>query len=429
MEANTALDLLNELLCVEDQPDSNDEDENEGEVAAASITPTDSNLVIATLMQQLSQSQQPLTSEDEDDFDNDGDINDPDYEPSFNNSSLTTEEITECGNGHVPNSSTDDSPAESTVTRSTVMQVLNGEPALPCANITPAPLHNPPQNENEEISHQRVRPKKRQKHPELWKRNTKKLKIARGEEHTTDSGRTLPARKVGKDCKCRMKCFEKVTEAQREEILRSFNDIAKTDLQDVYLNGCIQGKTPDRKRPRNNTRQSGKGSRKLTFTYSVRVDNETKSVCLNAFMAFHGIGKTRLKRVRHPETFIPMDMRGKHGKQVAMDKEQKSQVLEHIRSFPKRVSHYSRSDNGQKRYLDERLNVRRMWLLYLEKYEPEQRLLYRTDKKAMKPKLKYSYYLTVFNNEFNLSFGQPRTDTCPICDKFDITNVDFGNVP
>lgn len=33
--------------------------------------------------------------------------------------------------------------------------------------------------------------------------------------------------------------------------------------------------------------------------------------------------------------------------------------------------------------------------------------------------MKESYYRTVFNTKFNLSFKPPKTDTCTVCDQFD----------
>ena len=50
-----------------------------------------------------------------------------------------------------------------------------------------------------------------------------------------------------------------------------------------------------------------------------------------------------------------------------------------------------------------------MYRLYLEKYEPE---LAEDDKSQVKEWL----YRKIFNEEFNLLFGYPRSDTCEQCD-------------
>lgn len=36
------------------------------------------------------------------------------------------------------------------------------------------------------------------------------------------------------------------------------------------------------------------------------------------------------------------------------------------------------------------------------------------------PTIKYSYYAKVFNEEFNLSFGYPKSDTCGVCEQFKV---------
>ena len=46
------------------------------------------------------------------------------------------------------------------------------------------------------------------------------------------------------------------------------------------------------------------------------------------------------------------------------------QLRDHIKSFPRQVSHYSREKNPKKRYLSENLNVKRMHHLYLAAHEP-----------------------------------------------------------
>ena len=59
-----------------------------------------------------------------------------------------------------------------------------------------------------------------------------------------------------------------------------------------------------------------------------------------------------------------------------------------------------------------------MWLLYLQKFEPNEFQKYRSGrKKEMSCQVKYSFYKEIFLGEFNLSFGQPRTDTCSYCDR------------
>ena len=55
-----------------------------------------------------------------------------------------------------------------------------------------------------------------------------------------------------------------------------------------------------------------------------------------------------------------------------------------------------------------------MYQLYLEKYEPG------VIETGMKPEVKEWLYRKIFNEEFNLSFGYPRSDTCETCDLLNI---------
>lgn len=95
------------------------------------------------------------------------------------------------------------------------------------------------------------------------------------------------------------------------------------------------------------------------------------------------------------------------------------------------TSHYSRTDNPSKRFLNPNLNVSRMFQLYLEKEEPE---VVKREKEIIKARQerrfplpqniksvvsKHRYY-EIFNSDFNLGFGLPRTDTCATCDRLSL---------
>ena len=177
-------------------------------------------------------------------------------------------------------------------------------------------------------------------------------------------------------------------------------------MQDAYLFGCVKTKPPARGRPRDGS----KGNRINTFSYTVNSQGHEEQVCLNAFMNIHAIGKKRMARIKTSKASCtpPIDKRGMHGKHVRKPEEVREQVQNHIRSFPKIQSHYFRHDNQNKHYLHLDLNINRMWLLYLEKYEPTEREKYtRNEAENTKPIVTYSFY----------DFGRPKSDTCLICDR------------
>ena len=95
------------------------------------------------------------------------------------------------------------------------------------------------------------------------------------------------------------------------------------------------------------------------------------------------------------------------------------------------TSHYSRKDSPQKRFLSPDLSVSKMYNLYLEAHEPEILAREKEIVKArrenlpvpakLKPVVGEHTYRRVFNSDFNLGFGRPRTDTCATCDKLNLT--------
>ena len=94
------------------------------------------------------------------------------------------------------------------------------------------------------------------------------------------------------------------------------------------------------------------------------------------------------------------------------------------------TSHYSRDDAPLKRFLSPDLNISRMYHLYLEAEEPEVLARQREITKArqeripvpspIKPTFGEGFYRKVFNSDFNLGFGLPRTDTCATCDRLNL---------
>ncbi|CAG9792957.1 unnamed protein product [Diatraea saccharalis] len=78
----------------------------------------------------------------------------------------------------------------------------------------------------------------------------------------------------------------------------------------------------------------------------------------------------------------------------------KSKVMDNIRSLRGRKSHYSLHDSS-KIYLPEELSVKKMYDMFEDKNQ-----------------LSYESYRSIFVNHFNIGFGDPKIDTCTICDEF-----------
>lgn len=57
-----------------------------------------------------------------------------------------------------------------------------------------------------------------------------------------------------------------------------------------------------------------------------------------------------------------------------------------------------------------------MYKLYLEKHEQDILEKLKNGEKV-KPIVKYEFFSDYFNKKFNLSFGNPKSDTCQTCDR------------
>ena len=173
------------------------------------------------------------------------------------------------------------------------------------------------------------------------------------------------------------------------------------DAQNKYLYGLIEKEEVKRRRA---DRDSGP-RRKVTYQYYVHCTNGNRyRVCKKSFCAVHAIGRKRVELLCekiHSGALTSSDDRGKHtNRPHAIGEEIKEQIRDHIRSFPRQQSHYSRGDNYKREYLPEGLSIAAMYRLYLKKFEPQ------TDKK---PIVMEWLYRKIFVQEFNLSFGYPRS--------------------
>lgn len=278
------------------------------------------------------------------------------------------------------------------------------------------------------------RGRKRQKNPKRWKANIRKKARAEGVGYRRKSGKLKSPRKAGHRCHCSKKCFEKVNEEERKHLLLQFNHIGNHSMQNQYLRGLIEATDIKRRGAggRDGTAKGKPGKRGSSYIYSIITSaNRKVPVCRKAFLSIHGIGYTRIKNLRKTAGACKPDQRGKHGNRPHKVKTEHLQnVRNHIKSFPRMASHYSRKQNNKKRYLKEGLNVQRMYNLYLEKYEApvfgnwkassQAQLEQREQPTELRAAVTYRRYLQVFNTEFNFGFGRPRSDTCARCEQLNL---------
>lgn len=128
-------------------------------------------------------------------------------------------------------------------------------------------------------------------------------------------------------------------------------------------------------------------------------------VCKKTFMEIFSVGRKRMftiisKKKEGHVTFI--DERTSH-KEKKYTQLHENMVVMHIMRLPKEGSHYTRHHSSRE-YMSPDLNFHRLYQAY-NKLHPN-------------VPVSYKFYKSTFLKRFpNLSFKQPRTDTCKICDK------------
>lgn len=173
-------------------------------------------------------------------------------------------------------------------------------------------------------------------------------------------------------------------------------------FQDNFILKHIEVNTVKRKRPKTGTYDE----RLVQCKYFVRnLKKELVRVCLKCFVGILNVSRFRLNRIAksyHDKGYVE-EKRGGF-KSAVKYQELKDCVMEFINRFQINESHYCRGKRNRK-YLSSDLNITKMYKMYVN--EPE-----------MIP-VKESFFRMVFNTNYNIGFGSPRTDVCSQCLQLD----------
>lgn len=277
-------------------------------------------------------------------------------------------------------------------------------------NETAGPL-GPPQIALNEI-HDNVlkRGRKRERKPETWRKNVKKMKVNTGKAYFTSTNKEIPERVVQGTCseKCKLRCSTKISNTKQVEINKCFYQLGDRDLQRSFIVGNtskVNSKYRERKQ------DSGRGN---NIAYYFTISEEKVRVCKQFFMKTISVGDKMIRNCWKKVNdcgVIEKDRRGKHTKHKVSDA-MKDEVRQHIGKFPKVESHYLRAQT-KKEYLDGSLTIAEMYRMYVEE-----------QKSKSLSCVKHKMYADIFNNEFNLSFFQPKKDQCALCEKYKNSSQD-----
>ena len=208
-----------------------------------------------------------------------------------------------------------------------------------------------------------------------------------------------PKRSTKTSCGCVRRCFERISEEKRKGLFEGFWKTASFDVQNAYLCGCVKILTTKRKYTK-----SAESRRRFSRLFYVPNGEISERVCKTAFLSIFAISNGRLSRALAAQVAgggVPhTDQRGRHVPANKTPEEKIQIVREHIERFPRYESHYSRSDNPNRRYLSPSLSIATMYELYKEA----------CDENNEQP-VKEWKYREIFNTEYNLSFGRYASDT------------------
>lgn len=184
--------------------------------------------------------------------------------------------------------------------------------------------------------------------------------------------------------------------------MQHFSDFYKLDYngQSSFLaKACIKVGEVNRRRVSEDI-----SKRHCTPHYFIPRKDSNVRVCRKTLCAIFNITPRRvqmlLEKLKFDKTLS--DGRGLHNHHRTVTDDTKDIIRQHISSFPLQENHYSRSQS-KKNCLNPNLTVKRMWRLFLIKYPDTGVTLH--------------MYRDIFNSDFNLRFGVPRSDTCAYCDR------------
>ena len=253
-----------------------------------------------------------------------------------------------------------------------------------------------------------ARCRKRLRNGSMWKRNVQKRARIEGKEYTAANGKCVPAKFPKLDeslCthKCRLNCGGNISNDMRSQIFTEYYAMSH-EAQNAHLFACLKC-SPPKSALLNTDRPRG-----ITVRYTVTSGGSTISVCKKAFMNLFLISQSKVDHIvqqaRSGQAAARPSLRGKHDNRPNRISQQKiEEVKEHINLYPAERSHYSRHRNPNRMYLASTLTISDMFRHY-QTWTAERGVV----------AVSSAAYRKIFNTQFNLGFGSPRSDVCSRCE-------------
>ena len=225
-----------------------------------------------------------------------------------------------------------------------------------------------------------------------------------GEEYISRKGKKVEARKrkIHKCGTCKHNCNTVLNEDTREKLFHEYWQLGCYERQRDFISYHVKEK---------GTRKAIPGSRKSkTLSYFLTINQEQVQVCKPTFLSTLGIGEKAIYHTvnhRSENGISGHDRRGGKKPNHSTSADVLNEIREHIKFFPTVESHYCRS-SSQKTYLEQNLNLVKMYELYVEHCG-----------ETGKTPAKICMYRKVFNEDFNIAFHKPKKDLCSKCFTYD----------
>lgn len=196
---------------------------------------------------------------------------------------------------------------------------------------------------------------------------------------------------------CAKKCHKKVAVLSQEKFFNDFNNAGSFELRSSILNYNVEEK------PITTRTTTAEESRKT----SSRVYNlNYQPVCKKFFLQVLQISSSRVDgALTKWKSSNVKDQRGHHENHKKYPVETRDAVINHIKSFPRYVSHYKR-ETSDALYLHPSLSLSKMYELF--------QIDWKNNKEDILPPSR-QYYQEAFKS-LNLKFKPLKSDTCKTCD-------------
>lgn len=212
--------------------------------------------------------------------------------------------------------------------------------------------------------------RKRQRKPDEWKRNKQKIRRQRGEEYVRVTGKmkgtTAPAKSnsIGKQLcpeNCRFQCNINLSDDARKSIFDYYYSVDQ-QAKDAFLFSCVERHEPYTERRGASKHHSN------SYRFRIKFGDQEKQICKRALCVLLGFSQKVVERIKksvNSEQAGPSSSeRGQHRNRPNKVGQQDEQyVIDHIQSFPVESSHYSRSQNPDRKYLPPTLSISKMYRL------------------------------------------------------------------